>query len=415
MTNQWMVAAALLIAGLATELTPQKQRAAAEVKAEAEIGEVLPIEDLQAWMNEAGVPGVSISLIKDFEIHGSLAFGMADVDSGRLVTTETLFQAASISKPVMAVASAVLAEQNHLDLDADVTRYLHSWTLPHLAENAGQPITPRMLLSHTSGLADGLGFPGYRPSEPLPDALSILKGTAPAKTPAIAARFAPMTQSRYSGGGSVLMQLLLTDVTGQSFPELMRLNLLEPLGMNRSFYQQPLLSTMSHEAALAHNGQGKRFSIPWKIYPELAAAGLWSTANDLAELVRSLQKTADGDAVMPLSKQMVRDLLRPVGIGSFGTGFNVYQQGEGWYFSHMGVNQGYRSFLIGHQSKGYGLVVMTNSDGGFALIERICQRIQQSYNWDVLRTQRAFRFGQERGLGCLPESELPVTKHEPPE
>ena len=126
MTNQWMVAAALLIAGLATELTPQKQRAAAEVKAEAEIGEVLPIEDLQAWMNEAGVPGVSISLIKDFEIHGSLAFGMADVDSGRLVTTETLFQAASISKPVMAVASAVLAEQNQLDLDADVTVYLHS-------------------------------------------------------------------------------------------------------------------------------------------------------------------------------------------------------------------------------------------------------------------------------------------------
>jgi CubicO group peptidase (beta-lactamase class C family) len=195
----------------------------------------------------------------------------------------------------------------------------------------------------------------------------------------------------------------------------MRLNLLEPLGMKRSFYQQPLLSTMSHGAALAHDGQGKRFSIPWKIYPELAAAGLWSTANDLAELVRSLQKTADGDAVMPLSKQMVRDLLRPVGIGSFGTGFNVYQQGEGWYFSHMGVNQGYRSFLIGHQSKGYGLVVMTNSDGGFALIERICKRIQQSYNWDVLRTQRAFRFGQERGLGCLPESELPVTKHEPPE
>ncbi len=123
MTNQWMVAAALLIAGLTTELTPQKQRAAAaEVKAEAEIGEVLPIEDLQAWMNEAGVPGVSISLIKDFEIHRSLAFGMADVDSGRLVTTETLFQAASISKPVMAVASAVLAEQNHLDLDAGVTR-----------------------------------------------------------------------------------------------------------------------------------------------------------------------------------------------------------------------------------------------------------------------------------------------------
>jgi CubicO group peptidase (beta-lactamase class C family) len=199
------------------------------------------------------------------------------------------------------------------------------------------------------------------------------------------------------------MQLLLTDVTGQSFPELMRLNLLEPLGMRRSFYQQPLQDTLSHEAALAHDIHGKRFSIPWKIYPELAAAGLWSTANDLAELVRSLQKTADGDAVMPLSKQLVRDLLRPVGIGSFGTGFNVYQQGEGWYFSHMGANQGYRSFLIGHQSKGYGLVVMTNSDGGFALIERICKRIQQSYNWDVLEPQRSFHFGTKRGLGCLPE------------
>ncbi|WP_115120751.1 serine hydrolase [Synechococcus sp. UW105] len=391
------IAALLLIS-----LTGLQSSGQAEPTAEAEVGSVLPTKELQTWMDESGVPGVSITVIKDFEIHWTLAFGMADARSGRPVTPTTLFQAASISKPVMAAATAVLADQGQLDLDADVNNYLRSWQFPQRAEPSAPKITPRMLLSHTSGLADGFGFPGYGPSEPLPDTVSILNGLPPAKTVAVRSGFRPMRQSRYSGGGSVVMQLLLMDVTGQAFPDLMRHTLLQPLGMLLSNYQQPLHQSLWHSAAVAHDSNGQSLDVPWKVYPELAAAGLWSTSEELATLVRALQRTAAGDVVMPFSRALVRDLWRPVGVGSFSAGFNVFQQGEGWYFAHMGSNQGYRSFLMAHQTKGYGLVVMTNGDGGEPLIENICRRIQMAYDWDVQETGGQFRYGGQRSFGCLP-------------
>ena len=399
MTKRSITSTTLLIAGLIGGPIPAGISAEAT---EAEIQQVLPREHLQTWMKEAGVPAVSISVIKDFTIHWSRAFGIADAATGRPVTPGTRFQAASISKPVMAAAAAVLADRGQLDLDADVGQSLHSWALPRLGASGSQPITPRMLLSHTSGLDDGLGFPGYDQSEARPDALAILKGRPPAKTPAIVARQAPMTKSRYSGGGSVVMQVLLMDVTGKPFPDLMQSLVLKPLGMGKSLYQQPLTSKLNADTALAHDSKGQRFKAPWKVYPELAAAGLWSTPTDIARLVSSLQKTKAGQDTKPFTKASASELLSPVGLGSFSAGFNVFRQGEGWYFAHLGANQGYRSFLIGHMAKGYGLVVMTNSDGGFRLIERICRRIQTAYDWDVLETNGEFRFGPQRGLGCLP-------------
>lgn len=399
MTKQSITSTALLIAGLIAGPIPTGMSAEAT---EAEISKVLPRAELQTWMKEARVPGVSISVIKDFKIHWSRAFGVADAATSRPVTPKTQFQAASISKPVMAVAAVVLADRGQLDLDADVGQILHSWDLPRLVKSGSQPITPRMLLSHTSGLDDGLGFPGYEPSEARPDALALLAGRPPAKTPAIVARQAPMTKSRYSGGGSVVMQVLLMDVTGKPFPELMQSLVLKPLGMGKSMYQQPLSTKFKADTALAHDSKGRRFKVPWKIYPALAAAGLWSTPTDLALLVSSLQKTKAGQDIKPFTKASASELSSPVGIGSFSAGFNVFRQGEGWYFAHLGANQGYKSFLIGHMAKGYGLVVMTNSDGGFPLIERICRRIQIAYDWDVLEPNSEFRFGPQRGLGCLP-------------
>ena len=399
MTKRSITSTALLIAGLIAGPIPAGMSAEAT---EAEISKVLPRAELQTWMKEGRVPGVSISVIKDFKIHWSRAFGVADAAMSRPVTPETRFQAASISKSVMAVAAAVLADRGQLDLDADVGQSLHSWELPRLVKSGSQPITPRMLLSHTSGLDDGLGFPGYEPSEARPDALALLTGRPPAKTPAIVARQAPMTRSKYSGGGSVVMQVLLMDATGKPFPELMQSLVLKPLGMGKSIYQQPLSAKLNADTALAHDSKGRRFNVPWKVYPALAAAGLWSTPTDLALLMSSLQKTKAGQDIKPFTKASASELLSPVGIGSFSAGFNVFRQGEGWYFAHLGANQGYRSFLIGHMAKGYGLVVMTNSDGGFPLIERICRRIQIAYDWDVLETNGEFRFRPQRGLGCLP-------------
>ena len=227
MSGAWLGLAALLLTTRC--LSPPAAEAADDLS--AEMASVLPITQLRGWMREAGVPGVSITVIKDFRIHWTLTAGVADQHSGRAVTPATLFQAASLSKPVTALATAVLAEQGKLDLDEDIGRYLRTWQLPRRAAKGGSVITPRMLLSHTSGLTDDLGFPGYRTDEPLPGLVNILNGTPPAKTAAVGAALPPMRQSRYSGGGSVVMQLLLMDLTQRSFPELMRLSLLEPLGM----------------------------------------------------------------------------------------------------------------------------------------------------------------------------------------
>ena len=209
----------------------------AQPAAEAELHAVLPANQLRSWMADAGVPGLSISVIHGFEVRWSRGFGVADARSRRSVTPTTLFQAASISKPVMAIAAARLAEQGLFNLDADVADYIRRWQIPFQPDFADRPVTARMLLSHTAGFDDGLGFAGYEPTQPLPSILAILNGEAPATNPAIRQGFRAMSRSLYSGGGSVVMQLLLTDLTGLPFDAVVERTILQPLGLRRSFYQ----------------------------------------------------------------------------------------------------------------------------------------------------------------------------------
>lgn len=359
--------------------------------------------DLAGLMQHARVPGLSISVIHGFQIRWTLAYGVADVVNQTTVTSRTLFQAASISKPVMAIAAARLAEQGQMDLDGAIRWPLRSWLMPSSDLGSQASVTPRMLLSHTSGLTDGFGFPGYAPTEPLPSAVQILQGVPPSKTAAVAFENPPMTRAQYSGGGSLIMQVLLEDRSGEPFAELMQREVLGPLQMRQSLYQQPLPQRLWSIAASGHDATGQRLPGRWRIYPELAAAGLWTTSHDLATMVVALQNANRGRWDGPLSQAVVRDLFRPVGLGSFGTGFNVFRQGEGWYFAHQGANAGYRCFLMAHQTQGYGLVVMTNGDGGDALIEAICRRVQEVYGWDVAQIDGEFRFAVPRGVGCLPD------------
>ncbi len=359
--------------------------------------------DLAALMHQARVPGLSISVIDGFQIRWTRAYGVADVVHQTAVTPRTLFQAASISKPVMAIAAARLAEQGQMDLDAAIRWPLRSWLVPSGDLDSRASVTPRMLLSHTSGLTDGFGFPGYAPTEPLPSAVQILQGLPPSKTAAVVFKNPPMTRAQYSGGGSLIMQVVLEDRSGEPFAELMQRVVFGPLQMRQSLYQQPLPHHLWSLAASGHDATGQRLPGRWRIYPELAAAGLWTTSHDLATMIVSLQKANLGRGSGPLTQAVVRDLFHPVGLGSFALGFNVFRQGEGWYFAHQGANAGYRSFLMAHQTQGYGLVVMTNGDGGDDVIEAICRRVQEVYGWDVAQIDGDFRFAVPRGVGCLPD------------
>jgi CubicO group peptidase (beta-lactamase class C family) len=335
-------------------------------------------------MDKLRVPGVSVAVIKDFQIHWSKAYGIADVVSGAKVDTGTLFQAASISKPVAAMAVLKAVQDGRFGLDDDINGILQSWKLPTGEFTASQPVTPRSLLSHTSGLDDGFGFPGYHPAAPLPTLVQILDGQKPSNVGSVRLARPPMTAMKYSGGGVTLMQLALTDVLGRPFPEVMQQTVLGPLGMTRSAYEQPLSADRDRNAARAHGLEGQAMDAKWHVYPELEAAGLWTTPTDLARFLIEVQQSIRGRSNRVLSRAIAQEMVNPVGVGEYAVGLGVAKIGEGWYVGHGGSNWGFRCDMKAHKIKGYGVAVMTNGDRGGRLIEELEQRVESAYHWDAL-------------------------------
>ncbi len=346
-------------------------------------GELAPLP-MAAVMQKTGVPGLSVAVIKDFEVHWARGYGLADVVSGVPVTTETLFQAASISKPVSALAILRAVEQGRLGLDDDVNRFLTSWRVPASADHARQPVTLRALLSHTSGADDGFGFPGYEPGAPLPTIVQILSGQPPSNVGPVLFGRPPLTGFKYSGGGLTLAQLVLTDATRRPFGELMNEWVLGPLGMTSSTFEQPLPPARGALAARAHDAKGAARDARWHVYPELAAAGLWTTAADLARFGVEAQKSVQGRSNKVISRAMAVEMTTPVGVGPYGLGLSINRLGEGWYLTHGGSNWGFQCVLVLHRLKGYGFAAMTNGANGDALLRELDDRIAAAYKWDRL-------------------------------
>lgn len=341
-------------------------------------------------MDELGVPGMSVAVIKDFEVHWAKGYGTADVEAGAAVRTDTLFQAGSISKPVAAMAVLKAAENGHLSLDTDINEILTSWQLTGGAFTANQAVTPRSLTSHTAGFGDGFGFPGYLPGASLPTTVQILNGDEPSNVGPVLLERAPYVAMQYSGGGVMIMQLALEDATQRSLADLSQDYIFESIGMTESTFAQPLSSERDQNAARAHDENGEAMDAKWNVYPELAAAGLWTTPTDLAKFVIEVQKTVYGEGNGVLSTSSVQAMLNPVGVGEFAVGFRIIKRGEGWYFEHGGGTRGFRAQLIGHKLKGYGLVVMTNGEEGLPLIQQVGKRIAEAYSWDALTPPTGF-------------------------
>jgi len=338
---------------------------------------------LQELMERFGVPGVSIAVIKDSQVYWSKEYGLADVTTKSAVRPDTMFQAASISKPVTAFAVMRLVDAGKLSLDEDANRYLKSWKVPENEFTRGRPVTLRALLSHTSGTGDGFGFPGYHPSAERPSLVQILNGEKPSNVGRVFWERPPFTAFKYSGGGTVLVQLLLTDVLARPFHEILRELVLEPVGMKNSTFEQPLPPQRDANAARAHDGRGREMDTKWHMYPEQAPAGLWTTPTDLAKLAIELQKALRGDSKL-LSRAAAQEMVTPVGTGTYAVGFAIERRNEGWYFGHGGSNWGFQCNLLAHRLKGYGFVVMTNSDSGGRLNAELETRIAAAYGWDSL-------------------------------
>jgi CubicO group peptidase (beta-lactamase class C family) len=330
-------------------------------------GEELDSLTLPELMDEFNVPGVSLAIISDFAVHWAKSYGIADVESGAEVNTSTLFQAASISKPVVAMAVLKAVENGDFTLDTNINEILTSWRLPDSRFTAEQPVTPRSLTSHTSGLGE-----------------QILNGEAPSNVGPVLMERSPLVAMKYSGGGVTMMQLALEDATGKPIREIMQDYVLNPIEMSLSTFEQPLSKERDRNAARAHDENGEAMDAKWHVYPELAAAGLWTTPTDLAKFVVEVQKSVHGRANRVLLPSTIQEMLNPVGVGEFAVGFTLSKRGEGWYFDHGGSNWGFRGLLVGHKLKGYGLVVMTNADQGSLLIKEISKRVAKVYSWDTL-------------------------------
>ena len=314
---------------------------------------------LEADLETFAVPGASWALIDGGRVvhHGGV--GRAAADREGEVTPQTLFQACSISKPIAAVAMLRLVEQGLLDLDEDVNEKLTSWRVPPTAD--WQPVvTLRQLVSHSAGLTTS-GFPGYSRGAELPTTIQILEGISPANTFGVRVDTVPGTQFRYSGGGTMVMQQLLEDVTGTPFRLLVRELVLEPLGMSDSDYAQPLPEELEGRAATAHDEAGRPIEGRWHTYPEHAAAGLWTTPGDLATFAVAVQQAYAGRDGAILAPESARELLTPqipaedriggldrLGLGPFlgGTEDGVQVRSLGW---QRGVPLSPRR-LSGHRS-----------------------------------------------------------------
>lgn len=333
-------------------------------------------------MDELGVPGVSVAVIHDFGIHWAKGYGLADVETRALVDADTLFQAASISKPVAAMAVVKVVQEGTFGLDDDINSILTSWQLASSGFTETSAVTPRSLLSHTSGLGDGFGFPGYDPSEPRPTTVQILNGDAPSNVGPVLMERPPLTGYQYSGGGVTVMQLALTDALDEAFPRILRTTVLDVIGMANSTYQQPLSPERDENAARGHGRNGESMGAKWHVYPELEAAGLWTTPTDLAKFAIDVQRSLRDGSGSVLSRAMAQEMVNPVGVGDYGAGFSVSKMGQGWYFGHGGSNWGFRCRLWAHKIKGYGLVVMTNGEQGSLIAEELRDRVALAYGWD---------------------------------
>lgn len=353
-----------------------------------------PCPSLSERMAELHVPGVSIAVVHNGVIEWAQGFGMQEMGS-KPIDADTLFQAGSISKPISAMAALHFVQEGKLSLDSDVNAMLSSWKIPANSAIPGATVTLRELLSHTAGISVH-GFWGYPAGVPIPTLNQILNGEKPANSDPIRIESTPGDEWKYSGGGYIIIEQLLEDVGKEPFSKLLHDTVLAPIGMTHSTYQQPLSGERLLTAATPYNSDGTPVMGGPYIYPELAAAGLWTTPSDLAKYIIETQRSLQNRANHVLSEELTRQMLTP-GKGDWGLGVQIGGSSSNPYFSHGGAVAGYRNLFVAYENSGEGAVVMTNSKSGGELLSQIMRSIAIAYNWPDYRptVRTAIRVDQQ--------------------
>jgi CubicO group peptidase (beta-lactamase class C family) len=328
-------------------------------------------------MEALHVKGVSIAVVRNYKIDWAKGYGWADSAEGREVTTSTRFQAASISKSLNSLGVLRLVQDGKIDPEADINSYLRTWKFPYDTVAKDKKINLYNLLSHTAGL-DIHGFPGYVRSASIPNIYQVLKGERPANTKKVRSLFEPGLKFKYSGGGTTISQLMVTDVALMLYADYMQSEVLSPLGMTNSSYRQPPSDTTV--LASGYYGNGSRVEGKFHIYPEQAAAGLWTTPTDLAKYIIECQLALEGKSRKVLSPEMMKKRMEPYIDSNAALGVFIMQRGDRKYFNHNGGNEGFVCTSYGSLEGGDGVVIMTNGDN-FNIIEELINSVARVYGW----------------------------------
>jgi CubicO group peptidase (beta-lactamase class C family) len=356
-----------------------------------------PVKGFVGWniyerMKHYQVPGVSIAVINNFKIEWAKGYGLADTLSKTPVTPHTMFSAGSISKLVNALAAMSLVQNGKLDLDKPVNAYLKSWKITENEFTAKTPITLRMLLSHTAGTTQSSYF-GFTPDKKtLPTIQQILSGAPLAESRAVVVNSEPLKEFRYSGGGSMIAQMAIMDVSGQDYGDFTNEAIFKKLGLQHTTFAQPLPEKYRKQASWAYSDNSWFQGMPY-VYPQQAAAGLYSTPSDLAAIMIDIQNAYRGKGRI-LQQSIARQMLEPqvsvsngfykeqMATGPFLLQRSDNKESKGMYFEHTGVNAGFMAFAIGNLTEGYGAVIMMNKDGNAdGLGKEIRRAIAKVYNW----------------------------------
>ena len=329
-------------------------------------------------------PGTSIAVVNNGQIEWASGYGITDGSAPTSITPETRFYAASISKPVSALAALTLVQSGQLNLDEDVNRKLVSWRVPETELTRKQPITLRHLLNHTSGLGIDKYYTGYQPDEALPTLTQLLCGEAPAKTDPVRVKTEPGSRYRYSGEGYWVMQQLVEDVTGERFADVVQRVVLDPLGMQHSTFHHPLTEAYLAATATAHNNAGEPIFEAWRRFPAVTDGGLWTTPADLARHAIAVQQAVAGQPNSVLSPPLLTEMLTPQP-GDHGLGPEIWGQGKATLFRHGGEGTGFGCVLMAFCHTGQGAVVMHNSADSYNLSREILYGIAEVYAWPYYR------------------------------
>lgn len=353
-------------------------------------------KSIEQRLKEHKIPGASVAIVNNGKIEWSKAYGVTEEGSSNPVTTETLFQCASIGKVITALAVLKLVEEGKIDLDEDVNNKLQRWKIKENESTATQKVTLRHLLSHSAGLTDDYGFLGYDPKDEIPTLLQILNNDPSANTKkTLDIKTLPGKVERYSGGGYLIIQLLIEDISQSSYADYVQQHVFDPLQMTHSTYDYQPDKHLEASIAAGHRSNGKVLTNKkYNIYPEKGAAGPWTTAEDLAKLIIGIQNALNDEANPILSQALTEELLTAQ-INNKGLGINLKGIEKPEAFWHAGQNLGYTALFYGLTERGNGAVILLNTDGGERVMQEFITSVAHEYNWPVMKTYQSLEISKE--------------------